>query len=178
MRNYHKLQELHNNGVKIGITNRYNRGDSQPWNISADKSAEGVVFSIDRYYETIEEGIEDLHTTWTKLTGAMPEHRLNILEHRPFNPDDPAGDEWLSRARNNGIGTVAEETLAKINSTLDTLPLGVYYVPDHGFFDLKGSIKGADFYNTWNKRWAEFPQKTYAEHAYIANKTIDDEIPY
>lgn len=160
MRNYHKLLELDNNNVKIGITNRYNQGGKN-WNISADKSADGVSFSIDRYYHDIEEGIDDIHSIWTQHTKTMPEHRLNILEYRPFNPDDPTGSDWKERQK-------------AFSEALDTIPLGVYYVIGEGFFTVDGLIKGQTFYDKWNTRWSEFPTKTLDEHRDI----VADQIPF
>lgn len=95
MRNYHKLLELANNDVKLSFSNRYNSGGKK-WNIDAQKSADGVNFSIDKFYDDLEEGIDDIYSLWENLTKTMPEHRLNILEHRPFNPNDPAGEAWKS----------------------------------------------------------------------------------
>lgn len=221
MRNFHKLLELHNNGVHVSITNRYPRGESGIWNISADKSADGICYSVDRYYPTIEDGIDDLYTIWRQHTQTMPEHRLAELEFRPFNPvtvgppesatTEPATPEpdkarpipadvyfdgnFFRDAEGQTMppdfqqfwapfsgdfpGSMQELDYGKPTDKFIPVPKDeAYYVMGEGFFDVVGGYsKGQEFYDKWNTRWIEFPQKTMKEHRAVINAR-NEEIPF
>jgi len=56
MRNYHKLQELARNGIKVEIANRYTGNDT--WTITAHKNADEIYFSITKADVDLEQGID------------------------------------------------------------------------------------------------------------------------
>lgn len=88
MMSYYKLVEMNNNGVTLRIDNSYTSrqasGQGKQWNVAASKDADGVSLSIIHTCDDLDEGIDDIYNKWLKATGqGMPEHKLNILEHKP-----------------------------------------------------------------------------------------------
>jgi hypothetical protein len=91
MMSYFKLVEMNNNGVTVMIDNSYTsrqrNGQGKQWNVTARKEADGVSLSINHVCDDLDEGIDDIYQKWAKATGhGMPEHKLNILEHKPETP--------------------------------------------------------------------------------------------
>lgn len=87
MMSYYKLVEMNNNGVRLSITNvtySDNGQGGQKWNATARKEADGVALSIDHTDSDLDDCIDDIYQKWCRVTGqGMPEHKLNILEHKP-----------------------------------------------------------------------------------------------
>jgi len=102
----------------------------------------------------------------------MPEHQLKVLDYRPFNPNDPTGENW--KILRDGLEQLTTPPNESVAPDYEEIPLGIYFVPSWGFFDLEGYSKGSVFYHKWNTRWSEFPQKTEDEHLDI----VKDQIPF
>lgn len=100
MRNYHKLLELANNGVKLTISNRYTYSD-EVWEINAYKTSDGVSFNIEKKFDDLDEGIAEVHSAWEQMTKAMPAHRLSQIEHKSSESnndrDEATGQEITGR---------------------------------------------------------------------------------
>lgn len=101
MRNYHKLLELANNGVKLTISNRYTYGD-ETWEITAYKTSDGVTFNVEKKFDDLDEGIAEVHSAWEQMTKAMPAHRLSQIEHKSSESnsnerDKATGEELTGR---------------------------------------------------------------------------------
>lgn len=118
MMSYYKLVEMNNNGVSLRIDNAYTSkqksGQGKQWDVTAAKSSDGVLLSIQHTCDDLDEGIDEIYQKWCKATGqGIPEHKLNILEHHQTKL--PEG------ASKTGEGEDEEEPLSR-SSFDDEIP--------------------------------------------------------